>query len=122
MTKLSLAAAILAGAIVIPSLAFAMEPYLPKSPKPFGKIDANADGRVTATELQALAERRFSKFDADKNGDVSASEIDAVLAKAMEKRRDHLLSLLDTDKSGGVSSKKIDSDLISLFQPNLSTT
>lgn len=108
MTKLSLAAAILAGALAIPSLAFAMEPYLPKSPKPFGKIDANADGRVTAAELQSKAERKLLKLDADKNGDVSAAEIDAALTKAMEKRRDHLLALLDTDKSGGVSKGEID--------------
>lgn len=108
MTKLSLAAAILAGALAVPSLAFAIEPYLPKSTKAFGKADANADGRLTAAEVEAKAERKLLRLDADKNGDVSAAEIDAALTKAMEKRRDHLLGVLDADKSGGISKSEID--------------
>ena len=46
MTRLTLAIAVFSAMAVVPATAFAMEPYLPKSPRAFTKadVDANAAG------------------------------------------------------------------------------
>jgi Ca2+-binding EF-hand superfamily protein len=109
MTRLSLALALFAGITAVPSAALAMEPYLPKSPKSFGKLDADANGKVTAAEIAPRAEKRFTRMDADRNGAVSAAEIDAALQAAMERRRNRMMSALDADGNGLISRAELDS-------------
>jgi Ca2+-binding EF-hand superfamily protein len=106
MKRIAITFALLAGFAAVPALA--MEPYLPKSPKAFGKADGDGDGKVTAAELQPLAERRFARLDVDKNGAVSTGEIDAALTRALERRRDRLMARLDADKNGAVSRAELD--------------
>lgn len=106
MKKFTMTLALLAGMAAGPALA--MEPYLPKSPKGFGKVDSDGNGKVTAAELQPRAEKRFARLDADKNGAVTAAEIDAALTRALERRRDRLMSRLDADKDGAVSRAELD--------------
>lgn len=88
--------------------ASAMEPYLPKSAQSFGKVDANADGKVTAAEIGPRAERRFTRMDADRNGEVTTVEIDEALKRALERRRGRIMAKLDADKNGTVSRTEFD--------------
>jgi hypothetical protein len=86
----------------------AMEPYLPRTPKAFGKADADGNGKVTAAEIAPLAEKRFARLDKDGNGAVTAAEIDAALMRALERRRGRILAKLDADKDGIVSRAELD--------------
>jgi Ca2+-binding EF-hand superfamily protein len=108
MTRFATAFALLAGVAMAPASGFAMEPYLPKTPKAFNKVDADSDGKVTAAELRPLAERRFARLDTDKNGAVSDAEIDAALQKALDRRRGRILAKLDADKDGTISRAELD--------------
>ncbi len=108
MTRFACAFALLAGLAIAPATGLAMEPYLPKSPKSFGKADADRNGKVTAAELRPLAERRFARLDADRNGAVSDAEIDQALQKALDRRRGRILAKLDADKNGSVSRAELD--------------
>ena len=108
MTRFALALALLAGVAFAPASGFAMEPYLPRTAKSFGKVDADANGKVTAAEIAPLAEKRFARLDADRNGAVSAAEIDAALNRALERRRDRILTKLDADGDGVISRAELD--------------
>jgi hypothetical protein len=107
-SKLGLLVALMAGIAVVPAAALAMEPYLPKSPKSFGHVDDNADGKLTAPELSTRAARRFDRYDTDHNGMVTAAEIDSTLQKALEKRRARLLANLDANRDGAIARTEID--------------
>ena len=111
MTRLTLALTLFGAMTVVPATAFAMEPYLPKSPKAFTKVDVDANGKVTAAEITPRAEKRFDRVDADRNGAVSAAEIEASLKKAMERRRDRILADLDTNKDGAISRAELDASV-----------
>lgn len=108
MKKPKLLTAVALGMFAMGGMALAMEPYLPRSPKVFAKLDGNADGKVTLAEIQPKAETRFLKLDGDKNGEVTTAEIDAALQKALESRRKHILKAMDTDGNGGVSKAELD--------------
>ena len=111
MSRLTLALAIFGAMAIVPATAFAMEPYLPRSPKAFSKADVDANGKVTAAELTPRAEKRFERIDTDRNGAVSAAEIDVSLQKALERRRDRILADLDTDKDGAISRAELDASV-----------
>jgi Ca2+-binding EF-hand superfamily protein len=98
----------MASVAIAPAPGLAMEPYLPRTTKSFGKADADANGKVTAAEIAPLAEKRFARLDADRNGAVSAAEIDAALQRALERRRDRVLAKLDADKDGIISRGELD--------------
>jgi Ca2+-binding EF-hand superfamily protein len=106
MKTFATALALLAGFATVPALA--MEPYLPKSPKTFGKVDTDGNGKVTAAELQPFAEKRFARIDADRNGAVTVAEIDTALTRALERRKDRMLAKLDADRNGSISREELD--------------
>ncbi len=108
MTRFALAFALMAGVAMAPAVPHAMEPYLPKTPKAFGKVDADQNGKVTAAEITPLAEKRFIRLDGDKNGSVSSAEIDTALKLALERRRDRILAKLDADKDGVITRTELD--------------
>ncbi len=108
MSRIAMIFALLAAIAAVPATAFAMEPYLPKSPRSFGHVDDNADGKLTTPELETRAIRRFDRFDTDHNGTVTPAEIDATLQKALEKRRERLLARLDADHNGAITKTEID--------------
>jgi hypothetical protein len=108
MTRFALTLALVAGVAIAPAPGMAMEPYLPRTPKAFGKADADANGKVTAAEITPLAEKRFARLDADSNGAVSSAEIDAALQQALERRRGRILAKLDADKDGVISRAELD--------------
>jgi hypothetical protein len=106
MKRIAITLALLCGFAAVPALA--MEPYLPKTPKAFGKADNDGNGKVTAAELKPLAEKRFKRLDKDGNGAVTEAEIDAALLKAMENRRGRILAKLDADKNGTITRAELD--------------
>lgn len=108
MKRLTIAIALLAGLAAAPAAALAMEPYLPKSEKSFRKLDADANGSVTAAEIAPRAAKRFLRLDADGDGAVTAAEIDATLTRALERRRDRIMAYLDQDKDGRVTRAELD--------------
>jgi Ca2+-binding EF-hand superfamily protein len=108
MMRAALAFALLAGVAIAAGPVQAMEPYLPKTAKSFGKADADANGKVTAAEIVPLAEKRFQRIDRDRNGAVTAAEIDEALKRALERRRDRIMARLDADRNGAVSRTELD--------------
>lgn len=108
MIRFTLALALMAGVAIAPAPGMAMEPYLPRNPKTFGKTDADANGKVTAAELRPLAEKRFARLDKDRNGAVSAAEIDEALLRSLERRRGRILAKLDADKDGVITRAELD--------------
>ena len=116
MTKPTLIAAAFAGVALVTLPALAMEPSLPRSPKIFAKLDADANGKITFEELQPKAIKRFTRFDGDNNGEVTSAEIDASLQKYMTLRRNHMLKAMDADANGAVSKAELDQFLKSLMK------
>lgn len=62
-------------------------------PPPFEKLDANADGKVSAEEFKAMApkdappekiEAKFKKYDANGDGSVTKEEFDAARKHAKD--------------------------------------
>lgn len=108
MTHFQRLFALMSGIIMLPAAAFAMEPYLPVSPRAFSKADTDSNGRITAEELAPRTERRFARLDTDGNGQVSLAEIDAMLAAALERRRARIMERLDADRNGQISRAELD--------------
>lgn len=108
MSRIAMIFALLGAIAAVPATAFAMEPYLPKSPKTFGHVDDNADGKLTMPEIETRAIRRFDRYDTDHDGAVTSAEIDATLQKALEKRRERLLAKLDANHDGTIRKTEID--------------
>ena len=116
MNKPMILTAAALGVLAMGGMAWAMEPYLPRTPKVFAKLDSNSDGKITLAEIQPKAENRFLKYDGDKNGDVTTAEIDAALHKALETRRRQILKKMDADTSGSVSKAELDRFIANLVQ------
>lgn len=108
MKKATLVASALFGAALVGGTAFAAEPYLPRMQRLFDRMDADKDGKVTATELEPIAAKRFMRDDANGDGAVSSAEIDAALKAAMEKRRNRMLATMDANKDGSISKTELD--------------
>lgn len=111
MTRLTLAFALLGSMAIVPATALAMEPYLPRTAKSFTKADADTNGKITSAELTPRVERRFDRLDSDRNGAVTPAEIDQALQKAVERRRERMMSVLDANKDGQVSRAELDSSV-----------
>ena len=56
MMRLTIALALFGGLAAVPATALAMEPYLPRSEKSFGRLDADSNGKVTPAEIAPRAE------------------------------------------------------------------
>ena len=116
MNKAMILAAAALGTLALGSMALAMEPSLPRTPKVFAKLDGNSDGKITLAEIQPKAEKRFLKLDGDKNGEVTTAEIDAALQKALDSRRRHILKLMDADGNGTVAKAELDQFIAKLIE------
>lgn len=101
-------AVLMLGAVAVPAMAkggFG-------GPMPdFATLDADKDGKVTATELNAAHEARRQAIDTDKDGFVSAEEMIAArkadippqMAERMSRKIDKMIGRMDSDKDGKVS-------------------
>ena len=108
MKKVTILTASLLGLGLLAGAAIAAEPYLPRMQKGFDRVDADKDGKVTASELEPLAAKRFMKEDANGDGSVSSAEIDAALKLVMEKRRNRILANMDANKDGSITKAEVD--------------
>ena len=99
----------------------------PGAAEHFAKLDTNADGVVTTTELEAGALTRFSNADTNKDGKLTADEMKAAFAAHKQERfakrdangdgllersevarmPDAFFDKLDTDKSGALSPAEL---------------
>ena len=61
MTRLTFAFALVSAMAVVPATAFAMGPYLPRTPQSFTRVDVDANGKITAAELTPRVEKRFDQ-------------------------------------------------------------
>ena len=112
MKKLALFVTAIGGSLLAASPVLAMEPYMPRSPKVFAKLDSNADGKITAAELQPRAAKRFDRLDQNSNGEVTAAEIDTAFQKVIAQRRDRILRRMDKDANGIVSRAELDAFVV----------
>lgn len=108
MTRLTLAIALLGSMAIVPATALAMEPYLPRTAKSFGKADVDTNGKITSAELAPRASKRFERLDADRSGAVSVAEIDVALQKSLERRKARIMADLDANRDGQVSRAELD--------------
>jgi Ca2+-binding EF-hand superfamily protein len=104
-----------AGMTLFVGQAMAVEPYLPKSPLTFARLDANGDGKIALAEITPKAERRLLRYDTDNDGAVSAAEIDAIMQKALERRRARIMFMLDVDKDGIITEAELDKFVEAMF-------
>jgi hypothetical protein len=100
---------------VLSVAAHANEPGIPRSERLFGRLDANADGRLAIDEMRPKAERRFLRLDTDEDGKVTTPEIETWLKKMQDRRRDRILERMDFDKDGAVTKEELDTHLDQLF-------
>jgi Ca2+-binding EF-hand superfamily protein len=107
VSKIALVVAVLGSMAAVPAVALAMEPYLPKSPKVFSRLDSDSNGRITLAEIRLKAERRFEKMDGDRNGEVTLAEVDAVLNAALEKRKARIMAKLDADRNDVITKAEL---------------
>jgi hypothetical protein len=110
-----LLAAALAAASMLAVAAHANEPGIPRSERLFGRLDANADGRLAIDEMRPKAERRFLRLDTDDDGKVTTPEIETWLKRMQDRRRDRILERMDFDKDGAVTKDELDTYLDQLF-------
>ena len=110
-----LLAAAFAAASMLAVAAHANEPGIPRSERLFGRLDANADGRLAIDEMRPKAERRFLRLDTDGDAKVSTAEIETWLKKMQDRRRDRILERMDFDKDGAVNKEEVDTYLDQLF-------
>jgi Ca2+-binding EF-hand superfamily protein len=96
-------------------LAFANEPFLPRSERSFARLDADSDGKMTVNEWKPKAEKRFLRLDDDHNGTVTTAEIDAWLKRGIDRRKERMLSRLDQNKDGNVARDEVDAYIDALF-------
>ena len=96
-------------------LAFANEPFLPRTERSFQRLDADSDGKMTINEWKPKAEKRFLRLDDDMNGTVTTAEIDAWLKRGIDRRKERLLTRLDQNKDGSVTRDEVDAYIDALF-------
>ena len=70
----------------------------------FGGIDADRDGRISASEHAAAARKMFRAMDANRDGRVTAAEMDAAYEKVTGKKAS------DSDLSAAEKIKVVDRD------------
>ncbi len=69
----------------------------------FEKIDADSDGQITKTELEAMGAARFARLDTDGDGFITQAEVEAKQAERASKRAARMMKHLDADADGQIS-------------------
>jgi len=73
----------------------------------FEQLDADKDGKLSRTELEAGPAARFASTDVNKDGKITADEVTADGHKRAEKRFGKMLARLDADKDGALSLEEL---------------
>lgn len=95
--------------------ALANEPYLPRSPKSFEKVDANRDGKVALTEITPLAARRLARLDSNGDKSVTAAELEERFQQALKKRVERIMRVMDANRDGAISEAELDNLMADMF-------
>lgn len=76
---------------------------------PFGilRFDANADGKVTRSELDAGQKSAFAGLDADRNGSVTREEMRTAMEARREVAQKARFTRMDTDGNGQLSEAEM---------------
>jgi Ca2+-binding EF-hand superfamily protein len=74
----------------------------------FAELDANADGQITAEDIEARRTARFAALDADGNGQVSLAEFQAEASARAAERAATVFERLDADGDGILSRDVIE--------------
>ncbi len=116
MTRIILlTTAIVTGLVVANSAAAFGGPKDAADRPSFAQLDANGDGTVSATEMEAFgalqATERFKSADSDGDGKISTEEMaasmDADRASRAAQRVDRMVARFDTDKDGMISEDEM---------------
>ncbi len=105
----------LIGVVLASGAALAVEPYLPRSARTFAYLDGNNDGKIALDEIAPRAKKRLLRYDADANGAVSAVELDQVMLQAVERRRTRIMTILDADRDGTITEAELDKFTEAMF-------
>lgn len=107
MKNHSLKTLVIAGGL---SLIAASPVFASKAEDMFKKMDANADGKVTAAEHAQFSDTMFKQSDVDRDGKVSAAECEAAQAtydqKVDKQAVTSHLRQVDTDADGQISASE----------------
>jgi Ca2+-binding EF-hand superfamily protein len=77
----------------------------------FERFDQNADGKVTAVEIEAVQADRLQRFDTNGDGSLSLDEYQALWAEQMQERTVRSFQWLDADGNGQVTAVELDQPL-----------
>mgnify|MGYP000515186210 CR=1 FL=1 len=73
----------------------------------FRSFDADADGTVSAEELESGLAGLHEEYDADGNGSLSAEEFEALFAEATRGFAERPFTVLDADRDGEISAEEM---------------
>lgn len=72
----------------------------------FEQVDANGDGTIERSEVEAFRAARFAEADADGDGKVTPEELQAMRTAWVEKRTAERFASLDADGDGSISEQE----------------
>ena len=87
--------------------AHAAEPAAPRPPALFAALDADGDGKLTATELHAAREQQIARFDGNGDGRLSAAEYQAWWLDVAQPRLARQFRADDGDKDGEITLEEL---------------
>ena len=121
--KVSFSSVVLVGGAMLASLAFAAEPKSVKPDAEFMTMDANKDGKVSADEHAAAANKMFDTMDANNDGQVTAAEMDAAYKRVIGKKAKKSdlssakkIKVVDTDRDGTLTAAEHAAASSSMFE------
>ncbi len=98
---------ILIGTFLV-SAAFAGAAFADGRGPSFDEIDANKDGSLSKTELEAVGAARFAEADENGDGALSKEEIQKRMSKRAASRVDRMMERLDADKDGKLTQAELE--------------
>lgn len=104
--KLFVSAVVLTAVAVAGTSVLAAGPRAGQLPS-FEQLDADSDGRVTQSEMQAHRTERLQAADTDGDGQLSQGELEAMAHARSSERAARMLSRLDQDENGALSFEEL---------------
>jgi Ca2+-binding EF-hand superfamily protein len=75
----------------------------------FRRLDRNADGRVSRSEVPSMKAARFARFDLDGNAFFTVAELAQVMEVTARRRCELVVARLDADGDGALTARDLDS-------------
>lgn len=75
----------------------------------FSRLDRNADGRVTRSEVPSMKAARFARFDVDGDAFFTVIELAQVMEAIARRRCEMVVARLDADGDGALTARDLDS-------------